>query len=131
MRSEVGDDIDKKVLTRLVSELQSDGKVQTLFFSTRTSLRHQERQIQAIFAIGVPRDGQDVQAFVGAKAVKRRKVSGKLENAPHLLVEVDHLPQVVDISSRKHAAKVRIRRYARTPWSAFTRLLLPKVNSER
>lgn len=131
MRSEVGDDIDKKVLTRLVSELQSDGKVQTLFFSTRASLRHQERQIQAIFAIGVPRDGQDVQAFVGAKAVKRRKVSGKLENAPHLLVEVDHLPQVVDISSRKHAAKVRIRRYARTPWSAFTRLLLPKVNSER
>ena len=112
MRSEVGDDIDKKVLMRLVSELKRDGKVQTLFFSTRTSLRHQERQIQAIFAIGVPREGQDVEAFVGAKAVKRRKVSGKLENAPHMLVEVDHLPRVVDISSRKHAAKVRIRRYA-------------------
>jgi hypothetical protein len=112
MKSEFGDEVDKKVLNRLVSELQNEGKAQTFFFSTRTSLRHQERQIQAIFAAGVPSDGPEVQAFVEAKAVKRRKVSGRLENAPHMRVEVDHLPRVTDqTSSRQHAAKVRIRRY--------------------
>lgn len=119
MRSDGGDDVDKKVLIRLVSQLQNEGKIQTLYFSTRTSLRHQERQTQAIFATGVPRDGPEVQAFVGAKAVKRRKFSGTYK-APHMLgVEVDHLPHIADtISSRQQAAQVRIRRCVHSAYRA-------------
>lgn len=125
MKSEFGDEVDKKVLGRLVLQLQNEGKVQTFFFSTRTSLRHQERQMRAIFATGVPSDGPEVQAFVEAKAAKRRKYSAKVENTPHMLFEVDHLPRVAEhTSSRQHAAKVRIRRYAQSSRCACAMLPL-------
>jgi hypothetical protein len=112
MKSEIGGDMDLRVLARLFKDLEGEGKVKIISFSTRTSLSQQEKQTQAAFAIGAPLEGPEVQAFLEAKAVKRRKLAEPLKKLDMLRVSVDHLPRIADQSSSKlTAAQLRSRRY--------------------
>jgi len=95
MRSEIQDDVDMKVLARIATDLDAEGKLRLIHFSTRTSLEHKQKQTPAVFAIGAPLDGLDVQKFVEERAVKRRKFSARpVPDLPG--VAVDHLPGSAD-----------------------------------
>lgn len=112
MRSELKDDVDKKVLTRIVTELDAEGKLKLIRFSTRTSLGQSQKQTPAAFAIGAPLYGPDVEKFVEARAVKRRRftepaVKPDLQDVD---LTVDHLPGTAGSKPRAQAAENRSHR---------------------
>jgi len=113
MKSELGD-VDLKVLTRLVKQLDAESKVKWISFLTRTSLQRQ-KQTPAVFAVGAPLDGPDVQRFVEAKTLRRRKVKESVKKPDLHDVAVDHLPGVSEKREpRQTAAMQRARRYRTT-----------------